>query len=189
MLAVALFGPAPRAFAGPDLLYPELVGRFYKAHHHHMFWVCDSPHAAGLRTVLLQNMDSSARVTGTRNRYNFNELVAINETISSLAEHSITLWHIDMLYTDAVIAYCEDLYHGGDMKNAMHHGEWLDVGTSLNDFIVNNLAAVKNPADLLVFFGSLAQTAEIYTTGLKGQPAQSNHSYFSACENGPQSAH
>ena len=146
---------------GQDLLYPELVNKFYTAIHQRLFWFDTS--ANKMRELMLQKIDSSAYIGTDRSKYGYNELVEINRTWIKEINDSSNLLRLDMLFTDAAIGYCKDLYQGSGISSGISYDEWsARYMLKDNDYLVGQLAAVKSSNELSRLINSLTPSGTEY---------------------------
>lgn len=145
----------------PGLLYPVLVNKFYAAAHQQVYWLNNTTSSSDMRRVLLQKLDSSAYVGTDRLRYRYDQLL---EGKSGQRDDSTTLIKLDMLFTDAAIAYCKDLYQGYGIDTWMKYDEWSRKYSDRdNDFIIGHLLAIKSSSELTGFINSLEPSSKEYT--------------------------
>ncbi len=142
------------------LLYPELVSKFYAAHQQ-LFWMGRSVGAVEMRRLLLQRIDSAVYIGTERTRYGFDRLQGAD---SQHGSDSNSLMKLDMLFTDAAIAYCKDLYQGYGISIWMKYDEWsVKYADRDNDFIIGHLAAIRSAGELAGFLQALEPTSGEYS--------------------------
>lgn len=145
-----------------SLIHPVLVSKFYAANNHQLVWFASSPSADSMRKLLLQMIDSSACIGSERSKYHFGQLQEIADKRIVDTDGSI-LMNEDMLFTDAAIAYCKDLYQGSDISEWMMYDEWSKkFADKDDDFIVSHLAALSTETALIDFVHSLEPPASEY---------------------------
>jgi murein L,D-transpeptidase YcbB/YkuD len=146
-----------------DVLYPVLVNKFYAVTHQQLFWVGTS--ATAMRTTLLAKLDSAAYIGTDRDRYRYNQLLKINEEGLKVRNDSTTLMQWDMLFTDAAIAYCKDLYQGNGISTWLKYDEWSERYEGVdNIFIIDHLVGIKSTNELSAFIHLLESNSKEYLT-------------------------
>ena len=143
------------------LLYPVLVNKFYSTAHQKIFWLNNSTSSGDMRRILLQKLDSSAYIGTDRKRYRYDRLL---ERKPEQGGDSTTLMKLDMLFTDAAIAYCKDLYQGYGIDVWLKYDEWSGKYSDRdNNFIIEHLVTVKSSGELTDFINSLEPNSKEYT--------------------------
>ena len=146
----------------PGLSYPQLVNKFYVATNNRMFWFSNTDVSNKMRLLLLQKIENTAEIGTDKSKYHYIELHALSEKGIAGVDSSALL-RMDMLFTDAAIAYSKDLYQGEDIYKWLSYDEWTKkYADKDNDFIVNHLAAIRSAAELIAFIQSLEPTDADY---------------------------
>ncbi len=160
-----LFNAKTFAYSPGDaaLYYPALVDNFYAACHQRLFWLLPSAQAGEMRAILLQKLDSAAYSSLDKHDYRYDDLITVSATWQTKAGDSLSLTKLDMLFTDAAIAYCKDLFQGRGTGSWMKYDEWSEKFASKdNDQLVSTLARLSTPGQLLGFLNSLEPASPEY---------------------------
>jgi L,D-transpeptidase YcbB len=136
-----------------NLLYPELVNKFYQLKGDSLFWFASGNDAFPMRQQLLRIIDSSRYYGLIAKPYHYTALV---EVLNTVATDSAALIGADRLYTDAAIAVCKDIYQGYKMLPWVGYDQLSEkYNKADNDFLIVLLlqtysaAQLQRAADLL----------------------------------------
>ena len=141
-----------------NLIYPALVDSFYAADITGPFWYLASAARQNMKNTFLQLLDSASCDGLDKNKYHYAEIK--NTTTAIDATH---LMQQDRLFTDAVIAYCKDLYQGCGINPWIKYDEWSGkYSRNDNDFIVGHLVTIKSDSELNAFINSLIPDTKQY---------------------------
>jgi L,D-transpeptidase YcbB len=155
---------SPDSRTGDGLVYPGLVAKFYTARNNRPFWFTAAEDAVQLRLELKKSIDSTLTTGANKSRYHYNE---INRTIhqSYLPADSTTTFTLDKRYTDAAITLSEDLYRGYDISKWILSDQVSSARKNDDDnFLLQQLLAVKSESDLAQLFYSLTPNDSEYVT-------------------------
>ncbi len=129
---------------GYKLLYPELVNKIYFPDNNKYFWYCSTPSSFELRKELLALLDSAGRYGLDKNKYHY-EIISK----SVLPIDTLEIRTYEMVFTDAVIAYCKDICQGCDIQRYISNDEVSPVYSKAdNEIILNKIYGIKSPEDL-----------------------------------------
>ena len=85
---------------------------------------------------------------------------------------------MDMLFTDAVISYCKDLFQGSGISNGLLYDEWsARYLLKDNEYLIGQLAGVRSADDLTMLINSLTPVSAdymAYNAEFKQEYANSN---------------
>lgn len=141
----------------PALLHPSLTAAFYKLRGNGIFWTANGAAALQLRTALVQQIDSAALLGLEPSGYH----QALLKTTAYM--QSVPDSNKDLLFTDAAIAICRDIYQGHQSSKLLGYDEISGkYETAANDFITGRLAAMGTAADLLLFLKQLEPADKEY---------------------------
>ena len=145
------------------LSYPALINKFYSTVNQQLFWFGNSPISDTMRIILLKKLDSSAYIGSDRSKYNYDQLLSINRQYLKEKNDTTGSWNKDIMYTNAAIAYCKDLYQGSEIKKWLMYDEWAEQYENKdNELLVDDLAGVRSTSELLSLFNSLEPTSSEY---------------------------
>ena len=146
-----------------NLRYPTLVEKFYIATNQQLLWLNNTFVSDTMRMILLQKIDSSAYIGIDKRKYNYDRLYEINDQRSKEKNDTTGLMKQDMLFTDAAIAYCKDMYQGNEISTSLMYDEWSGkYAAKDNDFLIAHLANVRSSNELLSLFNSLEPYSKEY---------------------------
>ena len=133
-------------------IHPLLVNKLYQTTGGKLIWFLPGEQSHLLRQVFKNKIDSSINIGLQKNKYHINELNQ-NADKNFPLEDSLTAMQMDRIFTDAAIAYCKDVYQGNDIDHWVSYDElskkYQDAD---NNYLLNNLAAIRSVNDLLHFF-------------------------------------
>ena len=161
---VPVYGINDSSDSGIKLIHPKLVNNFYELRDTQLFWFLPNESAHFLRQLLKEKIDSSANSGLKKEKYHIADISRYIDTNFSEAD-STSAMIADRLFTDAVIAYCKDLYQGNDIDYWMLSDEISARNEEQeNQFLLQGLVHVKIKQDLFVFLNSLEPTDPEYRT-------------------------
>lgn len=138
-----------------NLINPSLVKKLYTLYGNKLFWLSPGEQSHALRLVLKNKVDSSTNMGLNKYKYHYNEL-ARNIDKNFTTEDSVSAKQLDKLFSDVAITYCKDVYQGTGIDKWITYDEvsqkYKDAD---NDYLLNNLIAVKSTDDLVYFLNSL----------------------------------
>lgn len=141
----ALPKPTVKGQNNAGLLYPNLVNKFYSLHPQ-ICWYTGTEASIAIRNSFLDRVDGARYLGLNKEKYHYPEIKA-----SSIPKDSLELMKQDRIFTDAVIAYCKDVYQGAAInswiKNDEISGKYAvaDEGYLLDKIVqVNSAAALSS---------------------------------------------
>jgi len=139
------------------LLYPDLVKKFYTDNAHHIFWQTKSLAASEIRNNFIHIIDSSAYLGLNKERYHYSALTKTEPKDSFASARQ------DILFTDAIIAFCKDVYQGADITKWISNDEVsVKYAVSDNDYLLQKITNIKNSPDLDALVVQLEHTSPDY---------------------------
>jgi len=100
------------------LIYPDLVNKFYDLDQQQIFWFTSPASSSGIRSYFIEMVDSSVNSGLNRDKYHLSEI-----RNNTPPKDSAELMKLDRIFTDAIIAYCKDLYQGADINKWIMNDE------------------------------------------------------------------
>lgn len=156
----------PRKYNSPvvqsDLQNPRLVERFYKLNRQQLFWFSHSPASPLLRRSLAIEIDSAAYKGLEKTSYHENEMSADIER-AFLPADSLEALSADMIFTDAAISFCKDIYCGRNISSLVNADEISEnFSAQDNEYILNGLLNARPDNGLPAFIRSLEPSKREY---------------------------
>lgn len=142
----------------PKLLCPDLVGKFYNLNQQKLFWFNAAPSSLQMLTRFSLLLDSAYQLGLNKEKYHYSEVNARSNPIDTAA-----LRRLDMICTDALIAYAKDVYQGVDIMKWIKNDE-VSAKSKVadNDFLLNKIAGIKTASDLVTAISSLEPNENEY---------------------------
>ena len=106
----------------PTLLDPSLVSSFYKLNRQQLFWFSYTESLLSMRKSLIAAIDS-AMYLGLDNTGYHAELLLSGAEQSFLPSDSLLSMSTDMIFTDAAISFCKDIYCGSHISSLVNADE------------------------------------------------------------------
>lgn len=146
-----------------NLIYPSLVKKLNNVSENKLFWFSPGEQSHALRLSLKNKVDSSINMGLNKYKYHYNEL-ARNIDKNFTPADSVSAKQLDKLFSDAAIAYCKDVYQGVGIDKWITYDEVSQkYRDEDNDYLLNNLIAVKSADDLVYYLNSLEPGEKEYS--------------------------
>ena len=126
------------------LLYPALVEQFYTLNNQQVFWFTSSASSAEIRDRFLQVIDSAKYFGLDREKYHYSEM-----RDGIVPKDAAELMTLDKLFTDMVIAFCKDVYQGGDIQKWIRNDEVsVKYAVSDDDYLLDKIVYIRSVTEL-----------------------------------------
>ena len=136
------------------LNYPSLVSSFYRISNQQLFWFSSGRQSQQLRTMLRNCIDSSENIGLNKSRYHDIDLIKDNELARSY--DSSGLLQADMIFTDAAITFCKDVYQGAGISSWISSDDISPKFSEVDDkYILHKLCEAKSDTALEQIIHSL----------------------------------
>jgi murein L,D-transpeptidase YcbB/YkuD len=144
------------------LINPSLVSKLYELNGNKLRWFNAGVHSQMLRRELIRIIDSAEKTSLQKSRYPISGLYQYAENIFSEQDSSEAKL-VDMIFTDAAITYCKEIYQGGEIRKWMMYDEISKkYEEEDNIYLLKKLAAITDSRDLILFSNSLEPKTNEY---------------------------
>lgn len=127
------------------LHHPQLAEKFYSMRSQQMFWF-QQEESIAVRQKLVQLLAKADYLALDKDRYHYRWL---SENTWFATSDTSLLFAADKVYTDAVIAFCKDIYQGADIEKWLQYDEISPQYQSAdNSYILMGLASVNSANEL-----------------------------------------
>lgn len=129
---------------GAQLIYPQLVNRFYESNQQKQFWFLENEQSLSLRLALKDIIDSAANIGLDRNKYHYTELVDYTKKDFQIPDRAIVR-SMDSIFTDIAIAFFKDVYQGVNISGLVNaDGVSAKYSETDNNYILRRLSEARS---------------------------------------------
>lgn len=127
-----------------QLIYPNLVNKFYAINQQKQFWFSDSEQSPSLRRALKDVIDSAVNIGLDRNKYHYAELLNYTKNDLQTPDRAIAV-SMDSIFTDIAIALFKDIYQGTNISSMVNADEVsAKYSEADNNYILRKLSEAKS---------------------------------------------